>query len=164
MMVLDPFHQPLLIYVFRKESISSMRKTPSDSDLDADLASAVAPEYNDDFAPAGSSVNRDMFTQSRNGVSGFSVVPLWVLKEMTRARAHHAIALVGVLLHRMRMQGTDTVPITAAIWAKIGMTGKWERQIALQHLRLVPGVLRLEERHKRLTRYQVTLGEMWGDQ
>jgi hypothetical protein len=138
-----------------------MKKTPLNSDLDADLASAVAPEYDDDLSAIGSSVNQDIFTLGRNGVNGFGVVPLWTVKEMTDARAHHAIALAIVLLQRMRVRKTDTVPITAAIWARIESPSERERQTILRHLRRVPGVLRLGERHKRLTRYQVTLGEMW---
>ena len=139
-----------------------MKNPPLDSDLDDDLASAIAPEDDDERPSSGSLVKRNVFTQSRNGVKGFGVVPFWVLKEMTRARAHHAIALVAVILQRMRLRETDTVIITDAVWEDVGQPGKWGRQMALQHLRRVPGVLRLEERHKRLTRYQATLGDMWG--
>jgi hypothetical protein len=138
------------------------RKPTPDSDLDDDdLASAVAPEYDDDWAPGGHSVNPDLFTRGRNGVNGFSVVPSWVTVEMARVRAHHAAFLVTVILQLMRVRRTDIVPITLAVWERAGSPGERERGTILQHLRRVPGVLKLEERHKRLTRYQVTLGDMW---
>jgi hypothetical protein len=140
-----------------------MKKIPPDPDLDALLASCEAPEDEGDLSPTGHSVNRDIFTQSKNGINGFAVIPLWVVKEMTDARAHHAVALAIVLLQRMRARKTDTLPLTATIWGTIGAPSERERQTILQHLRRVPGVLRLEERHKRLTRYQVTLGDMWNE-
>ena len=131
------------------------------STLDDDLASAIAPEYDDDFPAAGHSINQDLFVRSRNGVNGFGIVPLWAIREVTRVKAHYATALMVVILQRMRVRKVDTVPVTDAIWQEIGGLTKCERQTVLEHLRHVPGVLKLEERHKRLTRYQVTLGEMW---
>jgi hypothetical protein len=139
-----------------------MKKPHLEFDLDDDLASAIAPEDVDEtHAVAASSTNPEIFTQGRNGVNGFGVIPLWALEEIVRARAHHALPLALVVFRHMRIRRTRTLVITAAIWAKVGSPGKWGRQIALQHLRRVPGVLKLEERHKRLTRYQVTLGDMW---
>jgi hypothetical protein len=141
-----------------------MNKESPDSDLIAALESASAPEYDDDLSPGGHSVDRNIFTQSQYGVEGFSVIPLWVVREMVRARAHHAFALVLALLQRMRVKRIRTVLITSEVWDRAGQSGKWERQIALQHLRRIPGVIKLEERHKRQTRYQATLGEMWPPQ
>ena len=135
-----------------------MKKTHLDADLEADLASAVAP---DDNQLAISAVNRNLFTRSRNGVNGFGLIPFWALREITRVRAHHALALFVVILQRMRVRKTTTIPITAAIWAEIGSPGERERQTILQHFRRVPSVLKLEERHQRYTRYQATLGDMW---
>jgi hypothetical protein len=106
-------------------------------------------------------VDRNLFTRRRNGVNGFGVIPIWALKEMVRTRAYHAIALAIVLFQHMRMRKTKTVPITGAVWAKIGSPSEYERKTILKHLRRVPGVLRLEERHKGYTRYQVTLGNLW---
>jgi hypothetical protein len=82
--------------------------------------------------------------------------------EMARVRAYHAAFLVAVVLQLMRVRRTDTVPITLAVWERAGSPGERERGTILQHLRRIPSVFKLEDRHKRLTRYQVTLGEMWG--
>ena len=126
------------------------------------------------------SVFRDRFTEGRNGVEGFSVIPLWVGGEIARAHAYQAAVLISAILRRIRLreflalryrrislQEAHTLPITDAVWDDAGLpadpSNKWARQAALQHLRRVPGVLKLEERHKRLTRYQVTLGDMWDE-
>jgi hypothetical protein len=131
-----------------------------DDDLDEALASCAAPEGGPSTAK-GRGGNR--WTRARNGVSGFVTAPVWVLTELGRARAYHAAVLVMILLQRMRMRGTTTEPVTASVWNKAGSPSKWERQTILEHLRRVPGILKLEERHKGYTRYQVTLGEMWNE-
>ena len=148
-----------------------MRKPHLDPDLDAQLASATAldDEDADDLASAtapdddriAASLNRKQFTLSRDGVNGFSVVPLWVTREIARARAYHAAPFINAILQRMRVRKTTTVPITSAIWAEVASPGKYERETILKHLRRVPGVLRLEERHQRFTRYQAVLGDKW---
>jgi hypothetical protein len=94
-------------------------------------------------------------------VNGFSVVPLWVTKEIAQARAYHAGPLVNVILQRMRVRRTTTVLITSAVWAEAASPSKYERETILNHLRLVPSVLKLEKRHKGYTRYQAVLGDMW---
>jgi hypothetical protein len=139
--------------------------TDSDDDIDIDaaLASCAAPE-GDDLPVTVSSIERNRFTRGRNGINGFCVIPLWVVRELAQVRAYHASLLVTVLLQRMRVRGTTTESITATIWNKVGSPSKWERQTVLEHLRRVPGNLKLEERHEGYTRYQVTLGEMWDHQ
>jgi hypothetical protein len=124
------------------------------------MASALAPVDEDDIQPVGS-LPSTKFTRSRNGVNGFSVVPLWVTKEIAQARAYHAVPLVNVVLQRMRVRRTTTVLITSAIWAELGSPPEYERRTILKHLRRVPGVLKLGKRHKGYTRYQVVLGDMW---
>jgi hypothetical protein len=131
-----------------------------DPDLDAQLASTLAPEDEDDVQLVGSLPTTE-FTRSRNGVNGFSVVPLWVTKEIAQARAYHAGPLVNVILQRMRVRRTTTVLITSAVWAEAASPSKYERETILNHLRLVPSVLKLEKRHKGYTRYQAVLGDMW---
>jgi hypothetical protein len=129
--------------------------------LDDDLASAVAPGDDDDddssdpFADIPP-IDWDLFTRG-----GFGIIPLWVVKEIARARAYHASGLIIVILRRLRKKTITAVPITAAIWSQAGSPGKWERQHILQHLRKVPGVLKLEECRGGLARYQATFGEMW---
>ena len=147
-----------------------MKKFRLDPDLDAQLASAIAPDDEDvDLASAtapdddqiAASLSRKQFTLSRDGVNGFSVVPLWVTREIAQARAYHAAPLVNVILQRMRVRKTTTVPITSAIWAEIASPGKYERETILKHLRLISGVLRLERRHQGYTRYEAVLGDKW---
>jgi hypothetical protein len=147
-----------------------MKKLSLDSDLEARLVEAIASDNEDvDLASALApdddeitvSPNRKQFTLSRGGVNGFSVVPLWAVKEMARARAHHAGFLVSVILQRMRVRKTTVVPVTSAIWAEVASPSKYERETILNHLRLIPGVLRLEKRHRGYTRYQAALGDMW---
>jgi hypothetical protein len=148
-----------------------MKKPRLDPDLDAQLASAIAPDNEDvDLASAtapdddqiAASLNRKQSMFSRDGVNGFSVVPLWVVREMAQARAHHAAFLVIVILQRMRVRKTTMVPITSAIWAEIASPGERERETILKHLRRIPGVLRLEKRHQGYTRYEAVLGDKWG--
>jgi hypothetical protein len=124
------------------------------------MASALAPEDEDD-ARLVDPVSSIEFTRSRNGVNGFSVVPLWVTREIAQARAYHAAPLVNVILQRMRVRRTPTVPITSAVWTEVASPSKYERETILQHLRRVPGVLKLEQRHRGYTRYQATKGDMW---
>ena len=126
-----------------------------------DFSSFEAPaDVSFENAPA----RGNRFTRSRNGVNGYSIFPLWVVREFARVRASKNVVLLAiVLLQRMKVRNTSTVLLTAAIWAEIGSPSKMARQTALQHLRRVPGVLKLEERHKGYTRYQVSLGEMWND-
>jgi hypothetical protein len=148
-----------------------MRKTAFDLGIEANLVGAIAPDDEevdlssaiapDTYQLAVSSADRNQFTRGRNGVNGFAIIPIWALREITCARAHHATALTIILLQRMRVRKTNTIPITAAIWTEIGSPGKRERQTILQHLRRVPGVVKLEERRQGYTRYQATLGDMW---
>jgi hypothetical protein len=137
-----------------------MKPSPRDVELDAQFESALAPEDGDDAQSAVSFLPNE-FTRSRDGVNGFSIVPLWVTKEIARARAHNAAVLVNVILQRMRVRRTTAVPITSAIWAEIASPSRYERETILKHLRLIPGVLKLEERRQGYTRYQATKGGMW---
>jgi hypothetical protein len=142
-----------------------MPTPPLDADLLAALASAEAPgEEPKDFGPVRR-VDRSLFTPKMKA-GGYCVIPVWVMKELVKVRAHHAIALVAIILQRIRTKGIDPAPITASMWNAIGLSGtsnKWGRQIALQQLRRVPGILRLEERHARTTRYQAALGDLWDE-
>ena len=99
--------------------------------------------------------------RSRDGADGFCILPFWVVKDIAQARAHHAALLAAVILQRMRMKGMTTVPITSAIWAGIASPSRYERGTILKHLRLIPGVLRLEKRHQGYTRYQAVLSDKW---
>ena len=54
-----------------------------------------------------------------------------------------------------------TVALTSAIWAEIGPPSERERRTILKHLRLIPRVLKLEQRRQGYTRYQATKGDMW---
>jgi hypothetical protein len=136
-------------------------KPPSrDPELDAQFESALAPEEEGD-ARSVAFFQPNEFTRSRGGVNGFSIVPLWVTREMARARAHHAAFLVNVLLQRMRVRRTAAVAITSAVWAEIGPPSERERRTILKHLRLIPGVLKLENRRHGYTRYQAVKGDMW---
>jgi hypothetical protein len=126
----------------------------SDEDLDSCKVS-------EDDLPVGHSVSRKIFEQAKSGVRGYGLIPLWATQELSDALAFHAFPLVAVVLQRMRVRGVDTVLLTETVWEATHHSNKWARQITLQHLRRVPGVLKLEERHKRLTRYQITLGDMW---
>jgi hypothetical protein len=115
-----------------------------------------------DDPPTENLINPNEFTRSRNDAEGFFVMPRWVLKEIVRARAHHhTIPLVLAILRHARLRRTKTVPITSTIWAEAGSPGERERKTILRHLRDIPGVLRLENRHQGYTRYQATLGDMW---
>jgi hypothetical protein len=131
-----------------------------DPDLDAQMASALAPEDEDEARPVAS-FQPNEFTRGRDGVNGFSIVPLWAVREMARTRAHRAALLVVVILQRMRVRRETTVALTSAIWAELGSPPEYERRTILQHLRRVPGVLKLEKRHHGYTRYQATKGDMW---
>jgi hypothetical protein len=141
-----------------------------DSGLDAGLAGAIAADNEDmDFASAIAPeddqlpdlVNAKLFTRGRGGVNGYSIIPLWVTREIAQVRAHHAALLVAVILRRMQMRRTSIVPITSAIWAELASPNRRERETILKHLRLISGVLKLEERHRGYTRYQATKGDMW---
>ena len=122
-----------------------MKKSPpEDSDLEAELAAAIAADNEDtDLANAivpeddqlPDLVNAKLFTRGRGGVNGYSIVPLWVTREMARARAHHAGLLVNVILRRMQMRKTSIVPITSAIWAELASPTGRERETILKHLR-----------------------------
>jgi hypothetical protein len=147
-------------------------KNPSfDPDLDAQLADAMAAADNEDMdlasaiAPDGDmpaiSIGASQFTRGRQGVNGFCIPPLWVVKDIATARAHHAVLLVAVVLQRMRVRKTTTVPITSAVWAEIASPARYERETILKHLRLIPSVLKLEERPRGYTRYQAVLGDGW---
>jgi hypothetical protein len=149
-----------------------MKKHGLDPVLDADFLNACISDEDDAFltdvalAPddgqlVASSVARNLFTCGKNGINGFSVIPSWVVMELARARAHNAALLVCAIFKRMRMRRTTTIPLTSTVWAEIDSPGERERQTILRHLRRVPGVLKLEKRHQRYTRYQVTLGDMW---
>lgn len=139
-----------------------MKPTPFElkRELDAQFESALAPKDEDDVRSASSFLPNE-FTRSRDGVNGFSIVPLWATREMARARAHHAALLVNVILQRMRVRRAVTVALTSAIWAEIGSPSERERRTILKHLRCIPGVLKLEERRQGYTRYQATKGDMW---
>jgi hypothetical protein len=139
-----------------------VKPTPFDPkrELDAQFESALAPE-DEDGVKSAASFQPNEFTRSRDGVNGFSIVPLWATREMARARAHHAGFLVSVILQRMRVRREVTVALTSAIWAELGSPSERERRTILKHLRRVPGVLRLEKRHQGYTRYQATKGDMW---
>jgi hypothetical protein len=143
-----------------------MKKRGLDPVLDADLLSACVSDDDpladvalapDDDQLAASSVASNLFTCNKNGIKGFGVMPSWVVMELARVRAHNAVLLACVILKRMRMRRVTTIALTSAVWAEIDSPGERERQTVLQHLRRVPGVLKLEKRHKRYTRYQVTL-------
>ena len=147
-----------------------VKRSRLDPDLEALMASAIAPDDEDadltsaaapDDDQIAASLSPKQFTLNRNGVNGFSVVPLWVVREIAQARAHHAALLAVVVLQRMRVRKTRTVPITSAIWAEIASPSEYERRTILKHLRHIPGVLRLEERHQGYTRYQAVLGDKW---
>jgi hypothetical protein len=135
-------------------------------DIDKQLESANAPEDDEkDDVPDALPINRNIFTHDQNGIKGFSVIPLWVVYEMAHVQAHHAIPLVAAILWRMRTKGINAVLITSMIWKKTSLddciNDKSARQVALQHLRRVPGIIRLEDHHTREARYQATLGETW---
>ena len=139
-----------------------MKPAPSDlkRELDAQFESALAPDDGDNGQSAAS-FQPNEFTRSRDGVNGFSIVPLWATREMARARAHHAGFLVNVILQRMRVRREVTVALTSAIWAELGSPSERERRTILKHLRRIPGVVRLEERRQGYTRYRATEGDMW---
>jgi hypothetical protein len=149
-----------------------MKRPGLDPVLDADFLSACISDEDDaslvDVALApeddqlvASSVAHSLFTCGKNGINGFSVIPSWVVTELARARAHNAALLVCAILKRMRMRRATTIPLTSTVWAEIDAPSECERQTILRHLRRVPGVLKLERRHQRYTRYQVTLGDGW---
>ncbi len=139
-----------------------MRPTPFNlkRELDALFESALAPE-DEDTVKSTAPFQPNEFTRSRDGVNGFSIVPLWATREMARARAHHAGFLVNVILQRMRVRREVSVALTSAIWAELGSPSERERRTILKHLRRIPGVVRLEERRQGYTRYRATKGDMW---
>jgi hypothetical protein len=130
---------------------------PDDEDMD--LTSAAAPEYYPSVVP----VNRKLFTRGAGGVNGFCIIPFWVVGEIAQARAYHAAPLVFAILRRMRMRKTTVEPITSTLWAQIAAPSRYERETILDHLRRIPGVLKLEDRHQGYTRYQAVLGDKWAE-
>jgi hypothetical protein len=142
---------------FDPEFEAQLRSAIASDNEDVDLASALAPDDDPLAAPFGPK----QFTRGRNRVEGFCVAPLWVVSEIAKARAYHAAPLVLVILQRMRMRRMTVVPITSAIWERVASPREYERRTILDHLRLIPGVLKLEERRRGYTRYQALLGDKW---
>jgi hypothetical protein len=92
----------------------------------------------------------------------FAQVPLHWSPIIQRARAESALLLLFAIVYQMRIGQKSRVPITSATWALAGdPRTEAQRRAALNALRRIPSIVRLEFSQRTGSKYAAVKGLWW---
>lgn len=132
-----------------------------DPEIAAAIDAALLPA-DEEVAPAEPPPKaRRRGPRSRLHHEEFFMGPVWLLREINRARAWRALPLILAAYRRMRMRKEDSIALTEQIWAECGEPGEGGRRAVLAQIRKIPGIVVITPEHRLQWRHRLVLGALW---